>query len=332
MKSAAYIHNENQLAEINATLNPPKGEKTGKIGLFCPGKNGDILTVMSVLPHIEKLWPCKDIIWYCNLPMAENLKYSNVSEVRPYPWEGIEVDPYTQLMDPETNRLRQDRKLEFEITADLEDGYFPAAWMMSVEKRHSIPYTDVSKKIFGVPDDWTWKPMLNFRQAEFSEISSFVEKLPHKKTILIENDFQSGQSGWNDHLTERTIKICEEQWGLCNFIFVSGNDNSKFMDDGIVSASQFTVRQCGMFAFVADLFIGVSSGISVAISSLNFNAIPIIQYCNSIQCSTLGLSEGIDFHLIAPNDMENEFPKHIKDDVLQTRYEHKLIEILNKYK
>lgn len=332
MKSEAYLHNESQLAELNATLNPLKGEKTGKIGIFAPGKNGDILTCMSVLPHIEKLWPGKDIIWYCNMPMAENLKYSNVSEIRPYPWEGVEVDPYTQLMDPETNRLRQDRKHEFDITVDLEDGYFPCPWMVLEEKRNNVPYTDVSKILFGVHYNWEWKPYLKFSEEEQNMVAEFVGKLPHKRTILIENDFQSGQSGWDDHLTELTIKTCEKYWGLCNFIFVSGNDNSKFFDDGIVSASKFTVRQCALFNEHADIFIGVSSGVSVAISSYGRSPIPHIEYCNSIQCSTQGLTEGKPYHLIAPNDEENRFPKHIKDDVLQTRYEHKLIEILNQYK
>lgn len=316
MKSAAFLHNETLLSPINASLRPQKTPKTGKIGIFCPSKNGDIATAMSVLRYCNMLWEEKEVIWYCNLPSADLLKHSPCSEIRTYAWEGLEVDPCTQLMDPNTNRLLQDRKHLFEWSADLEEAYFPAPWMKHPE--HGLNYTEVSKQVFGVPGDWEWKPFLSFSDEEYDLVNDFMRGYPKGKNILMETSFESGQSGWSEQLTQRTKQLCSQYWGDCNFIMLS-------------ELKQFTVRQCALFANYADIIVGVSSGLSVVTSGWGLKNVPRIEFCNSLQCSTAGLNIGRDYHLIAPNVEENILPPEPKMLSLQNRFEVKLVELLTKY-
>jgi len=319
MKSEAWIHNEKQLSIINRTL------QRDKIGIFLNTGAGDILTAMSVLQYKEELWGNADIIWYCNMPNADLFKYSLVSEVRPYPWEGIEVDPFTQLC--KNNRLDQIRKGEFEITADLKDGYFPAPWHMTLEQRSGIDFPDISKRIFSVHDLLPWHPVIGFSTEEYAMISEFCESLPFSKTIMLETDFNSIQSGWNDELTLRTMAICRDKLGDCNFIFGSNRDNSRFFDKGVVSCKDFTLRQTSLVIDHCDLFIGVASGVSVTISRLGAKPVPVIQYCNSQQCSTKAMANG-PFVLVCPSDEISALPPEAKNKELHTIFEKQLNLIL----
>lgn len=321
MKSAAYIHNEKQLSEINSTLLGSKG--IGKIGIFLPTGVGDIMTAMSVLKYKDYLWPQKDVVWFCNMPNADAVRFNDsISEIRPYPWEGISVDPYTQLKTHD-NRLSQTRKHEFDITSDLEDGYFPAPWMVS--DRDTSQYANVSKKIFGIPNNFEWHPHLGFSKEEKINANNFILDLPKRKNILLETKFHSGQSGWDDDLTKKTISICREHWGECNFIFASLNSNADSF--GGISCQEFTVRQMTLINNLCDLFVGVSSGISVATSCWGSSPIPKIQFCNSIQCSTQAIANG-EIHIICPDEIENNMSAEQKATSLKYRYEKQLIKTL----
>src|SRR5258708_26888760 len=112
MKSLNYIENENKLEKINAPLIHNDHDTSGKIGIFLPGGNGDIMTAMSVLKYKDIVFPNKKIIWFCNMPCADAFKFGPISEVRTYEWESLEVDPYTQLRT-ENSRLNQEIKYAF---------------------------------------------------------------------------------------------------------------------------------------------------------------------------------------------------------------------------
>ena len=80
--------NDELLIELNKTLQPSIGEKTGKVAIFLFGQAGDLITATSVLKYADVLWPNKDIVWFANFPNADALRYSAVSEVRRWPWAG----------------------------------------------------------------------------------------------------------------------------------------------------------------------------------------------------------------------------------------------------
>src|ERR1700722_8893806 len=107
MKSKNFIDNEIKLTEINNTLISDKNTG-GKIGIFLPGQNGDIMTAMSILKYRDIIFPNKQIIWFCNFPNADAFKFGPICEVRTYEWESLEVDPYTQLKTS-NNKLNQDK-------------------------------------------------------------------------------------------------------------------------------------------------------------------------------------------------------------------------------
>jgi hypothetical protein len=287
---------------------------SGKIGIFLPGQHGDIMSAMSVLKYKDVLWPDKDIVWFCAMPKAEVLKYGPI-EVRHWPegWglpERCAVDgPLAvskgepmwydfSVLKTENNRLHQQLKHNFESTKDLDEGYFPAPWMLSVQARHGIDYPNISRKIFGADPSWEWHPFLSFSDEEREMAKEFCAKLPYSKTIMMETFMGSGQASWNDTMTATTIRMCRERLGSCNFIFASHTDNSKFMDDpGVVSCSHFSVRQTALVNNYADLFVGVGSGISVATSCWGNKQTPKIQYTGSFIGSTKSLANG-PFELI----------------------------------
>ena len=239
--------NQLALAKINSTL-IPNNDTGGKVGIFLPAQNGDIMTAMSILKYKDVMFPGKQIIWYCNAQMADAFKFGPISEVREYRWEGLDVDPWTQLRTTDgKSLLDQEKKHKFDWSKDLDFGFFPAPWILTVEERHGVDYANIAKKVFGVDSSWEWHPYLGFSDEEREKAKDFCSKLPHKRTVMLETYSTSGQSGWNDNFTTTTIKLCREKWGACNFIFASHKDMSRFVDDaGMVSAADFTVRQTAL--------------------------------------------------------------------------------------
>lgn len=302
------IMNEKLLKELNATLQPRDGVKTGKVGIFCPGQAGDLCTVLSVLKFSDDLWPNKEIIFFCNFPNADSLRFSNVSEVRPYPWAGNGLKEGTPDFYPllcTNNRLNKELAKEYELTADLEDGYFPTPWMVNSDKQDGIDYPNISKMVFGIPNEWRWHPRLFWDQDEICSVHDFMAKLPtDRKTILLETFCGSGQSAyWDEALTKKIMHECRAKFGLVNFIMAShkhkggpnneGLPNEMFIDEeGVVSAAHFTVRQAALLIDYCDLMICMSSGISVSTSAWGRKPTQKLQYCGSKKCSTVAISLG----------------------------------------
>ena len=320
-----------KLLEINKTLTDNSDNSRGKIGIFLPNKTGDAMTAMSILKYKNEFFPNKNIVWFCNLPTADVLKFAPISEVREYRYESLDVDPMTQLQTKDgKSRLDNVKKYKFDWSADLEDGFFPAPWALEPKDRDMIDYPNISKKIFGIPNSYEWHPYLSFSDEEREMVKDFCNKLPYKKTIMLETDSESGQTGWNDDFTKDTIRICREKLGNCNFIFASKKDCSTFIDDiGVVSASNFTVRQTALINNYSDLFVGVSSGISVATSCWGNKPTPKIQFCNSFICSTVSLANG-PIELISPNDHQNTLNAEDKIKILRLDFQSRLHQIIDK--
>ena len=107
----------------------------------------------------------------------------------------------------------------------------------------------------------------------------------------------------------KTMKICREKWKTCNFIFGSHKNTEQFKEyDGYLSCAHFTPRQVALLINYCDLFIGVSSGISVVTSAWNLRPTPKIQYCGSYTCSTVAISIG-EINLIISDDKDLEASK-----------------------
>lgn len=269
---------------------------TGKIGIFLPGGHGDIMTAMSVLKYKDELWPGKEIWWFCSPVEAEVLKYAPV-EVKA--WED-----FTQLIVNKNrdNGLHDELRKNFDCLKELEKGYFPAPWMYEPTHpfRINTDYPNISKKVFGVAPDREWHPMLYWTDEEKEMVREFCSKLPHRKTIMLETGSRSKQTTWHQGMTKETMRMCRERLGPCNFIFASKGDglfddpnNANLIDDpGVVTCENFTIRQTALMNNYADLFIGISSGISVATSCWGNKPTPKIQYTNVFQCSTQSLANG----------------------------------------
>ena len=317
--------NNKELAEINATLQPD--HKGGcKIGIFLFGQVGDLATAMSVLRYRDNLWPGKQIIWYANWPNCDLLRYAPINEVRPWPWAGNGLPEGTPdfwpLLCNENNRLDLIKAAQYELTADLEDGYFPAPHMMTPQQRHGLDYPNVSRKVFGIAPDRPWHPMLSWSEEEKAHVDRIAIRFPLRRNVMIESFFGSGQSIWDDMFTVRTMEICRDKWGSCNFFFASHKNTEQFKDfEGYYSLSKFTPRQASLMINHCDLFVGVSSGMSVVTSAWGLRPTPKVQVCGSHTCSTVSLSLG-ECNLITGDG-------YSKEDVLR-QYEHKLREVISR--
>jgi len=296
--------NNKMLADINATLRPDSIKGSGKIGIFCPGQVGDLATAMSVLKYRKELWGDKEIVWFVNFPNADLLRYAPIDEVRPWPWAGNGLpegtpDFYPMLCNS-GNRLNKELAKKYELTADLEDGYFPAPHQLTVQQREGVDYPNCSRKVFGIAAEREWHPVLGWSQEESKIRIDVYDK--SRKTIMLETFCGSGQSMWNDLMTVRTIEICREAWGSCNFLFCSHKNTEQFKDfEGYYSLANFTPRQAAVMINYCDLFVGISSGISVVTSAWGLRPTPKIQFCGSYTCSTVTLSLG-EINLITTDE------------------------------
>ncbi|MEK6883387.1 MAG: hypothetical protein AABY22_27415 [Nanoarchaeota archaeon] len=333
--------NDEALIELNKTLTGsfPYGEKKKlNLGIFCPGQQGDLITVMSVLQHSDILWPNHNIIFYTNFPNADSLRFAPISEVRPYPWANNGLPENTPDFYPllcTDNGLNKELSSQYELTKDLDVGFFPTPWMVASEKQHGIPYTDCSKMVFGVPSDWAWRPYLSWSEEEKDNAHGFMYKLPKgRKNILLETFCGSGQAyNWDEFTTKKIMAICRDKLGPTNFIFAShahkggvnniGLPHEMFIDEeGVVSAAHFTVRQAGFLINYCDLMVCMSSGISCATSAWDLKSVPKLQYCGSKKCSTAGIANG-EFHLV---EMDGR-PKKVADKEFFSKLEEILLTI-----
>lgn len=329
--------NNKMLAEINSTLIPPDKRKQN-IGIFAFGQNGDAMTCSSVLKYKDELWPDKNIIWFCNYPIADFLRFNkNVNEVRQWPWAGNglpEGTPdYWPMLTTDNNRLHQSLKLNYPDTADIEEGYFPCPFMLSPQKRHGLDYPSCSKKVFGIPKDYPWHPMIYFSEEERAEANKFIkEQCGGDRKILIETFAGSGQSLLDEQMIIEAMELCRAKWGRCVFIFASHKfiRNQEQYPESILSKSdttactRFTVRQCALIVEQCDLMISVSSGITVAASAWGVRQPPTIQFCGSWVCSTATLANTVYFELVTADN--KLFP------MAQAEFNLRLESLLNKHK
>lgn len=328
------MDNSEHLAEINKTLMPDSG-LSGKIGIFCPGQAGDTGVVTSVLKYRNIVFPGKEIVWFINYPNADLLKFAPISEIRMWPWAGnglpIGTPDFYPLLCDENNRLNKKAAKQYELTKDLEDGWFPTPWMLPVKKRHGLQYSECSKKVFGIPDHFEWHPMLHFSFEEYRSVWAFTNKIGGVKKVFIESFAGSGQSLIDEEMIRRSMDICSEQWPGCKFVFGSHKflktqeafPDNFFDNENVFSSAEFTVRQCALIAAECDLMISVSSGITVATSCWHNKAIPIIQFAGSKICSTQIIANG-RFELITADDKPFENAK--------MEFYLKLISLLSLYK
>lgn len=263
----------------------------GKIGIFVHGQHGDIALCTSVLKYKDILWPNMDIVWYCNLSPDKDtyldmLRFNDaISEIRDYP----PVD-FRTLMD-KNGQLILNKRADFENMKDLHNGYFPAPWaMLPNNDLNDVPYANIPKMVFGISPSLEWHPYLGFSDEEREMAKDFHSKLPYTKTIMLESQLRSaGDFRLGDDVIKNIIKLCRNKFGNCNFIFASKLDYSKFFDDkGVVSCSDFTVRQTALIHNYCDLFIGVCSGITMAASCWGNKPVPRVEMCGTmIQSSTI---------------------------------------------
>ena len=318
-----------------------------KIGIVLPFQNGDLITGTSVLKYRDVLWPDCDIVWFCNEPHSDALKFQDI-ETRYFPhgWgilandiAGIyservkkdkeegrpEWEDWSILMNSE-NRLKQELKNKFSSFSDLSDAYFPAPWMLSVQQRHGLSYPDCSKKVFGVPMDWEWHPVIAWSEEEREAIERFLNPLAYRKLIYFETFAGSDQSKITQENVEVAVRMCRQMWPNCGIIFSSHKflraqenfPDGWFDDENILHAKDFTVRQCGLLNNYVDLIISVSSGTTVACSAWNNKPTPILQLCGSFICSTKNLALDRHFELVTTDhktyeQWSNEFYSTLSD-------------------
>lgn len=327
-----------------------------KVAIFLHGQQGDILEASSVLRYKDELWgdDC-EITWFIQDENRDLFKHNPYLKLQQFPHGyGIsEADMNTiyaeriakdkadgkpawfdlSLVKTHDNKLDMDKRYLWEpIIGTFDIGYFPAPHQMNSEQRHGLEYSLCSKKVFGVPDDWEWHPVLFWSDDEISNTKKLIERLlvnPNLQIVIIETYCGSGQSIISDDTVKSIIKTCRDKLKFPVFIFVSHkylNNQYEFpnwlKEDSMVLlvGEHVTVRQASVFNNYASLFICISSGISVSTSAWELEPTPKIQYCGSKICSTASIANG-EFHLVESDFKtkevaDNEFIEKLKE-VLQ---------------
>jgi hypothetical protein len=261
----------------------------GKIGIFAPEQHGDIALSTAGLKYKDRLWPNKDVVWFANLAehkatYLDMLKYNDaISEIRDWP-KFSTMEHFWSCIDRSNGHFVQGRFGDFDSTKDLEAGFFPAPWcMLPNNSLNGMTYSEIPRFVFGADTSWEWHPYLGFSEEERTMAKDFCQKLPHKRTVMFETELRSaGMFQLHENTVKSLMGMCRSKFGNCNFIFASKVDHSKYADDaGVVSGSQFTVRQLALVHNNCDLFIGVCSGITMACSCWGSSPIPRVELCGT---------------------------------------------------
>lgn len=299
-----------------------------KIGIFAYGAHGDIALCTSVLKYKDILWPGKDIVWYCNLkhessPYSDMLKFNDaISEVRDWPeQDGVQID--FRILKNEIGQLRLEQRNNVESIKDLHNGYFPAPWAMLPDNYfNTINYSNIPRIVCGADPSWEWHPYLKFSNEEREMTKEFCSKLPYSKTIMLETQLRSaGDARMSEDLIKNIMRLCRDKWVNCNFIFASKLDYSHLVDDkGVVSASEFTVRQTALIHNHCDLFLGVTSGITMAASCWGNKPVPRIEMTSNTTHSSV----------IANGPVTSVICENLSLEEKQRRVENAVTDILKK--
>jgi hypothetical protein len=298
-----------------------------KIGIFVHGQHGDIALCTAVLKYKDILWPGKDIVWYCGgtpekASYVDMLKYNNlISEVRDWPQED-----FRNLIN-EKGQLRLERRGDFESMKDLHNGYFPAPWAVLPNRLEGVNlegvnYANIPRIICGADPSWEWHPYLCFSDEERDVAREFCLNLPYSKTIMLETQLRSaGDTRLGEDVIKNIMQLCRNKLGDCNFIFASKVDYPNFVSEkGVVSCSHFMIRQTALIHNYCHLFIGVSSGITVATSCWGNKPVPKISLCGSTT----------DYSIIANGPSTIVIGQDIPVPEKNRRLENAVAEVLNK--
>jgi ADP-heptose:LPS heptosyltransferase len=100
-----------------------------KIGIFCPGANGDLMYSMSILKYRHELWNNAEFVWFTEERFFNLFEHNNV-ETRI--WGDFDQLMTTDLL------LDQTKKHFFESTSDIDIGFFVYPSWMPIEKRSAL--------------------------------------------------------------------------------------------------------------------------------------------------------------------------------------------------
>lgn len=210
-----------------------------KIAIVCPGARGDIAMQTSVLVYAHELWgDFPYIVWYAapeNFDMLAGKPH--IQEVQP--WDGSILKPkWADWM------------------------YLATSWLAANDRKTRLAIA--SRQWFGVALDKPWHPCLEWTIAEEDAVARFMASLPQGRVnIMLETRCGSNQSAWDAATTAYVLKECRKRWpGRCNFLMASNLQRT--LGDDTFSCAQFTVRNIVPVYNRCHVFIGCSSGISVA--------------------------------------------------------------------
>lgn len=300
----------------------------GKIGIFAPEQHGDVALATCVLKHKDTLWPDKDIIWFGHLAehkatYFDMLKYNDaIAEIRDWP-KFKTMEDFRACIDP-NGQLILNRMADFDEMKDLSGGYFPVPWcVLPNNALNAVNYANISRLVVGADPSLPWHPYLGYCDEEKEQAKAFHAALPHAKSVFFETQLRSAG---NFNLAEDTIKslmqICRDKWGQCNFIFASKMDHTPFVDDaGVVSASDFTVRQVALVHDHCDLMIGVCSGITQACSAWGRKPVPRLELCGSM----------IQSNIVANGPVDSVICDNFGLAQMKAGLEQRLAEVLNRF-
>ena len=191
-------------------------------------------------------------------------------------------------------KLDQKKKSLYEITSDLDEGYFVMAYLLLTNRPKNLELNHLSectRYLFGLDNSYQWRPVITFSSDDEKKINEFTSKIQmQRKNIMLETHHKSDQSKWNVDMTMKTLKICRKKFVNCNFFFAS-DVQSAILGDDIYFCEDLTLREISLLHDRCDLFIGVSSGISVAVSTVKNKLVPKIQYCADYWCSTFPITD-----------------------------------------
>lgn len=293
------------------------------IGIFLHGQQGDIMSAMSVLKYREQLWQDAKIVWYADKNNFDLFKFQDI-EVREFPrgfgYPDMVIEENKKLISEgkepvwvdwqpvvdENNHMNLAMKWQWPSLNDIDFGYFPAPHQMHYTKRHGIDYPNCSKKVFQVPAEWEWHPVLSWSEEEREAVERFLNQVAYRKLIFFETFAGSDQSKLTQEMVEDSVRMCQQMWPNCAIIFSSHKflrlqenfPDGWFEQEGILSAAELTVRQCGLLNNYVDLIISVSSGTTVACSAWHNKTTPVLQLCGSFICSTKSLANDRHFELV----------------------------------
>jgi hypothetical protein len=244
-----------------------------RIGIVCPGRNGDVAESTGFIPYMEDLWgPDPEVHWFVQKEFAHVLEHLPIT---------------LRVMKEEYATYVAKAAAEIARAEDFDVIHYTAPWL-NMRYVFKIPLPMIPRYVLDAGRDFltreSWRPHVVVTDKEKEEVDKFQAGLPAGKRILLETGCFSHQGDWDEALTEKLVQKLRPWNPLYLTASFGASGLVKKYGGRAVGLDSLNFRQLAEMWNYCDMYIGVPSGTASVTCAEGCKDAPRIEYLTPDRC------------------------------------------------